>query len=206
MSTISTSLNLTVLALLITAAASATSYTNHTVGGTAGWFFNSTTNTSATNYTAWASSETFNLGDYLIFNTNSNMTVIQTYNETTFSNCTADDDESDGDTFVYSGGGTQFSEELTIPVPLTLIGKNYYFSDGEDGVQCLHGMAFEISVNHGLGLPPSLNQPPPPPYAEPPGSESAQSPPGESGSPSPGNGGISIVARAVLLCTVIFWW
>ena len=59
---------------LITAAAAAsnapapapvTAYTNHTVGGAAGWFFNSTTNTSATNFTTWAATQKFNLGDYL---------------------------------------------------------------------------------------------------------------------------------------------
>ncbi|KAM7261278.1 hypothetical protein ACFE04_026753 [Oxalis oulophora] len=201
----STILNLTVLALFIAAANAATTYTNHTVGGTAGWFFNSTTNTSASNYTDWASSQTFNLGDYLIFNTNTNMSVIQTYNETTYTNCTTDEDESEGDTFVYSGGGQQFGQSLTIDVPLTITGTNYYFSEADDGEQCLHGMAFQILVNHGLGLPPSLNQPPPPPYAEPPDSDSAQSTPGGgSGSNSSSTRGnrMSVVARVVLLAVV----
>ena len=57
-----------VVALLITAAASQTpptAYSNHTVGGPAGWFFNSTENISATNYSSWAASQTFNLGDFL---------------------------------------------------------------------------------------------------------------------------------------------
>jgi hypothetical protein len=64
--------NLTaMIALLISAAAAAstappaTAYTNHTVGGAAGWLFDALTNTSATNYSAWAVSQTFNLGDYL---------------------------------------------------------------------------------------------------------------------------------------------
>jgi hypothetical protein len=63
----SMALYLTILALFttISAASAATSYKNYTVGGTAGWFFNSTTNTSATNYSSWASTQTFNLGDYL---------------------------------------------------------------------------------------------------------------------------------------------
>lgn len=102
--------------------------------------------------------------------------MIQTYNETAYRNCTADD--SDNGTFIYSGGGASFSEALTIRVPLTIVGPNYYFSDAaDDGIQCRSGMAFEIKVQRGLGLPPSLNQPPPPPYAEPPGPDTAQSPP-----------------------------
>ena len=53
-------------ALLVTAVSAAeTGYHNHTVGGGTGWSFNSTTNTSATNYSSWASTQTFDLGDYL---------------------------------------------------------------------------------------------------------------------------------------------
>ncbi|XAR63145.1 hypothetical protein NMG60_11022983 [Bertholletia excelsa] len=172
---------LTVIALLVTVVASAapaaTVYTNHTVGDNLGWFFNATTNTSSANYTSWAAKQTFNLGDYLIFNTNSNQTVIQTYNESTYSSCSADD-ASDSDTFQYDGGSNVFGQLETIAVPLTIEGANYYFSDaGDDGVQCQQGMAFEIVVNHGLGLPPSLNQPPPPPYKAPPSPPDAQSPP-----------------------------
>ncbi|KAJ1414846.1 Phytocyanin domain [Sesbania bispinosa] len=178
MATRSTSMTpyLTVFALLIAAASAATTgYHNHTVGGTAGWFFNTTTKTPAANYSSWAATQTFNLGDYLIFNTNSNQTVILTYNKTTYLNCTADD--SDNGTFIYSSGSGGFNEALTIPVPLTVVGPNYFFSDASDGVQCQRGLAFEINVQRGLGLPPSLNQPPPPPYIEPPGPDTAQSPP-----------------------------
>ncbi|KAH1044980.1 hypothetical protein AAZX31_09G244900 [Glycine max] len=163
-------------ALLVTAVSAAeTGYHNHTVGGGTGWSFNSTTNTSATNYSSWASTQTFDLGDYLIFNTNSNQTVVQTYNKTTYLNCTAD--YSDNGTFVYNGGSRGFGEALTVVVPLTIVGPNYFFSDAGDGVQCQRGLAFEIDVQRGLGLPPSLNQPPPPPYQEPPGPDAAQSPP-----------------------------
>lgn len=57
---------LTVVALFATVVSAATTvYHNHTVGGTAGWFFNATTNTPATNYSSWAANQTFNLGDYL---------------------------------------------------------------------------------------------------------------------------------------------
>ncbi|XP_057981415.1 early nodulin-like protein 18 [Malania oleifera] len=172
---------LTVIAFLIAAVASANpaaSYTNHTVGDAAGWFFNVTTNTSAANYSAWAAGVTFNLGDYLIFNTNTNQTVIQTYNLTTYQICSTDD-ASDNDTFHYDEGSSQFGAALTVAVRLTIEGANYYFSDADDGAQCQHGMAFAIKVNHGVGLPPSLNQPPPPPYMEPPPSnpDPTQSPP-----------------------------
>ncbi|XVF22674.1 hypothetical protein REPUB_Repub12eG0191400 [Reevesia pubescens] len=171
-----TKLNLTIIALLITTATVATAYTNHTVGGVTGWFFDSNTNTSATNYSSWAANQTFSLGDYLVFRTSTNQTVIQTYNETTYRGCTMDD-ASDTDTFQYDGGNTNFDQSLTIAVPLTIEGTNYYFSDADDGVQCQRGMAFEIIINHGNGLPPNLNQPPPPPYIEPPSGESTQSPP-----------------------------
>jgi len=57
------------------------------------------------------------------------------------------------------------------------VGPNYFFSDTNEGVQCQHGLAFQIDVQRGIGLPPNLNQPPPPPYAEPPGADSVDSPP-----------------------------
>ncbi|KAH0980408.1 hypothetical protein GBA52_007585 [Prunus armeniaca] len=185
--------NPTVIVILIaitaTAAAAAappaTQYTNHTVGGPTGWFFNATTNSSFANYSSWAASQTFNLGDYLIFNTSTNQTVIETYNETTYRGCTPDDDA-----FEYGGGSTAFGEAQTIAVPLTLEGPAYYFSGAGDGAQCQQGMAFAIQVNKGLGLPPILNQPPPPPYSEPP-SASTQSPPVTvTGDQTPGNGGM----------------
>lgn len=101
--------------------------------------------------------------------------MVQTYNKTTYLNCTADD--TDNGTFVYDSGSSSFGESLTIAVPLTIVGQNYFFSDSSDGVQCQHGLAFEIDVQNGAGLPPNLNQPPPPPYQEPPGPDAAQSPP-----------------------------
>ncbi|KAI8571915.1 hypothetical protein RHMOL_Rhmol01G0157500 [Rhododendron molle] len=169
---------LTLLALSIAAAGveSATRYTNHTVGGAAGWFFNDSSNTCSANYSSWAANQTFDLGDYLIFYTNTNMTVIQTYNLTTYQSCSTDD-ALDTDTFQYGGGDNQFGVAETMDVPLTIEGPNYFFSDADDGFQCRQGMAFEIVVNHGLGLPPSLNQPPPPPYMAPPLPSVVGSPP-----------------------------
>ncbi|KAM0007568.1 putative Phytocyanin domain, cupredoxin [Helianthus debilis subsp. tardiflorus] len=159
-----TAIHLTLLALFLTGA---TAYTNHTVGDKAGWLFDPNTNKSSANYASWSANQTFELGDYLIFNTNTNQTVILTYNETTYRSCSIDN-SSDSDTFSYSSGNQQFGQPLTIAVPLTIEGANYFFSDASDGVQCQNGMAFRINVTHGVGLPPSLNQPPPPPYVEPP--------------------------------------
>ncbi|KAL9674135.1 hypothetical protein QQ045_030405 [Rhodiola kirilowii] len=164
--------------LLLIFASIASAYTNHTVGDSAGWHFNSTTNTSAADYSAWGAKQIFSLGDYLIFNTTTNQTVIQTYNATNYQLCSADDDESDDDTFEYEGGNNNFNEVLTIEVPLTIEGANYYFSGAVDGIQCRQGMAFNITVGHGQGLPPYLNQPPPPPYVSPsPPSVSTEQPP-----------------------------
>ncbi|CAI9770293.1 unnamed protein product [Fraxinus pennsylvanica] len=179
MAAIALYLAMAAMALLINGAASdgTTRYTNHTVGDSAGWVFNSNTNKTSADFTAWAAKQTFNLGDFLIFNTITNETVIQTYNKTTYDSCITDD-ALDSDTFQYDGGSNEFGQTLTIPVPLTIEGAQYYFSDADDGEQCQHGMAFEIKVGHGLGLPLSLSQPPPPPYAPPPvPSDEGQSPP-----------------------------
>ncbi|KAL7125853.1 hypothetical protein ABFS83_14G144000 [Erythranthe nasuta] len=157
------------LLMLITAAAAASdTYTNHTVGGDAGWFFDSTTNKTSADYNAWSAKQTFNLGDYLIFNTNTNQSVIQTYNKTTFASCSIDD-SLDTDTFVYDSGSDGLGNPTVVSVPLTIASTQYYFSAAGDGIHCRHGMAFTIKVATGLGLPPNLNQPPPPPYAPPPG-------------------------------------
>lgn len=186
--------NPTALALFLFLAAAASSapsaaaaYANYTVGGNSGWLFNETTNATSTNYTAWAASQTFNLGDYLLFNTNSNQTVIQTYNLTTYQACSVDDADDD-DFFQYGGGSDQFGQALSVAVPLTHESTNYFFSNADDGVQCQSGMRFQIDVQHGSGLPPSLNQPPPPPYATPPGPGAAESPPGTAVN-APGNSG-----------------
>lgn len=101
------------------------------------------------------------------------------------------DDALDTDTFQYSGGSNEFGQALTISVPLTVEGSQYYFSDADDGEQCQHGMAFEIKVGHGLGLPLSLSQPPPPPYAPPPvPADEGQSPPITLVTSQPNNGGM----------------
>nr|XP_043626238.1 cucumber peeling cupredoxin-like [Erigeron canadensis] len=176
----------TLLAFLITTTAA---YTNYTVGGPAGWFFDPTANTSSANYQSWSANKTFNLGDYLIFNTNTNQTVILTYNETTFKSCSIDN-SSDSDTFYFGQDNTVF-KPYTVAVPLTIVGPNYFFSDAFDGIQCEQGMAFGVNVSQGVGLPPNLNQPPPPPYVEAPsnGVGSLRPPVTDS---QPSDGGLSV--------------
>lgn len=140
-------------------------YRNHTVGGTNGWFFNAKTNASSGNYSAWANGETFYLGDYLIFKTNDNSTVVQTANATTYALCDASDDLSPT-TSIFGGGGGGgggLEESNTIAVPLIFEGANYFFSDADGGAQCQQGMRFEMKVEHGQGLPQSMAHPPPPP-------------------------------------------
>jgi hypothetical protein len=142
---------------------------------------------------------------FSVFKTSSNQTVIQTYNLTTFKNCSIDD-TSYTDTFVYNGGNTVFNQAFTIIVPLTIQGPNYFFSDASDGIQCQHGLAFDINVSRGLGLPPSLNQPPPPPYREPPGPDSAYPPitipaKGEGAGNSGFKNGVSV---QVIACVSLF--
>jgi hypothetical protein len=46
-------------------ASPAPAYKNHTVGGADGWFFNATSNSTSGNYSSWAATETFYLGDFL---------------------------------------------------------------------------------------------------------------------------------------------
>lgn len=106
--------------------------------------------------------------------------MIQTYNKTTYDSCIIDD-ALDSDTFQFGGGRNEFGSAMTVDVPLVIEGTQYYFSDANDGEQCQQGMAFKIKVGHGLGLPPSLNQPPPPAYVPPPGPadvDEGQLPPG----------------------------
>ncbi|KAM0935918.1 putative Phytocyanin domain, cupredoxin [Dioscorea sansibarensis] len=161
---------------------SAPPYVNHTVGGAAGWFFNVFSNISAVNFSDWATSQSFFLGDYLIFKTDTALPVIQTYNATTYARCNADDDNGN-ETYVYDGSASD-ALPAVIPVPLTIEGDNYYFSGaGDDVFQCSHGMRFHIVVQHGRGLPPSLSHPPPPPYTEPPSPPATPTPPGAETTP-----------------------
>nr|CAB3462029.1 unnamed protein product [Digitaria exilis] len=143
----------------------APAYRNITVGGADGWFFDANTNSTSGNYSVWANGETFYLGDFLIFNTNDNSSVVQTTNVTTYNLCDPSDDLAPT-TSIYGGGGGGgggVEENSTVAIPLVVEGTNYFFSDADGGAQCQRGMRFQIKVEHGQGLPPSLKGAPPAP-------------------------------------------
>ncbi|GKB59715.1 cucumber peeling cupredoxin-like protein [Tanacetum coccineum] len=188
-------IHLTLITLLTTTVMVA-AYTNHTVGDKAGWLFDPNTNKSSADYAKWAANKTFDLGDYLIFNSNTNQTVVITYNETTFKSCSVDN-SSDTDTSIYNKGSNEFNQPLTVEIPLTIEGLNYFFSSASDGIQCQNGMAFGINVTHGVGLPPYLSQPPPPPYVEAPESNDGDLTP-----PGAGLGGAGANVRWTVGCAV----
>ncbi|KAG0498895.1 hypothetical protein HPP92_003586 [Vanilla planifolia] len=130
-------------------------YRNYTVGDSLGWYDDLME--PRVDYQKWAVGKYFGLGDFLIFNTDKNHSVVQTYNETTYKRCDYDDAEED-DTTEWSAGEPTFdSAAVTVPVPLLKVGSNFFFSGNYDGEQCRHGQHFVINVTHGQGLPPSLD-------------------------------------------------
>ena len=134
-------------------------YKNYTVGDSAGWYDN--VKKPNVDYTKWAAGKNFSLGDFLIFNTDTNHTVVQTYNATTYKNCDYEDADTD-DTIEWSAAAPSTeANPVTVAVPLVREGINYFFSGDYDGEQCAKGgQKFEISVAHGQGLPPALKVPP----------------------------------------------
>jgi len=111
------------------------------------------------NYQSWAAGKNFSLGDFLIFNTDKNHSVVQTYNITTYRKCDYNDADSD-DTVEWATGESEFNRDpVTLEVPLLKEGMTYFFSGDYDGDQCKHGQHFKINVTHGQGLPESLKSP-----------------------------------------------
>ncbi|CAI9271055.1 unnamed protein product [Lactuca saligna] len=135
-------------------------YKNYTVGDDLGWFDKLEKPT--VNYQKWASSKTFSLGDFLVFNTDNNHTVVQTYNSTIYNLCD-DSNALDNDTFQYASPDPSASivHPVSVAVPLLKVGPTYFFSSDYDGEQCENGQRFSINVTYGQGLPPSLRTPPP---------------------------------------------
>ncbi|PIA59972.1 hypothetical protein AQUCO_00400687v1 [Aquilegia coerulea] len=133
-------------------------YKNYTVGDSLGWYDNSEKST--IDYQKWASGKDFSLGDFLMFNTDSNHSVVQTYNITTYTNCDSDDADTD-DTILWSEAEPSAiaTRPVTVSVPLLKEGVTYFFSGDYDGDQCKHGQHFKINVAHGQGLPKSLKDP-----------------------------------------------
>lgn len=132
-------------------------YKNYTVGDSLGWFDN--LKEPKVDYQKWASGKHFSLGDFLIFKTDNNHTVVQTYNVTTYKSCDYNDAD-EHDTVDWSTGQPAFDNSPTVvSVPLLKEGPNYFFSGNYDGEQCEHGQHFMINVTHGKGLPQSLLPP-----------------------------------------------
>ncbi|XP_058107419.1 early nodulin-like protein 18 [Magnolia sinica] len=145
------------LVILCCFSGGAAAYQNYTVGDSLGWFDN--LKEPKINYKKWVSGKNFSLGDFLIFNTDKNHSVIQTYNVTTYRRCDYDNSEED-DTIDWSAGEPTFSAQpVTVEVPLLKEGMVYFFSSNYDGEQCKHGQHFKINVTHGQGLPNSLKSP-----------------------------------------------
>ena len=95
-----------------------------------------------------------------VFNTNTNHSVVQTYNETTYKLCDYYD-AADKDTIQWSTAdpSNTATRPITVAVPLLKEGKTYFFSGDYDGDQCIAGQRFMISVARGQGLPKSLQNP-----------------------------------------------
>ncbi|KAM1149583.1 hypothetical protein ACFX15_029647 [Malus domestica] len=128
-------------------------YKNYTVGDSSGWY-------AAVNYQKWADAKTFSLGDFLIFNTDTNHSVVQTYNLTTYKLCDYND-ALENDTMQWSAAdpSNMAIHDVSVAVPLVREGMNYFFSGDYDGEQCKNGQHFKITVSHGQGLPKSLQNP-----------------------------------------------
>ncbi|OIT26354.1 PREDICTED: blue copper protein [Nicotiana attenuata] len=137
---------------------SADAYKNYTVGDSLGWFDNLEKPT--VNYGKWVAGKNFSLGDFLIFNTDNNHSVIQTYNFTTYTSCDYDN-ALNNDTIQWSSTDPSSTAvyPVSIAVPLLKVGTTYFFSGDYDGEQCENGQNFKINVTHGQGLPRSLRDP-----------------------------------------------
>ncbi|GLJ54888.1 hypothetical protein SUGI_1178610 [Cryptomeria japonica] len=140
----------------------AEAYQNLTVGGAASWSYDDQTNSTAADYNKWAKNQTFSLGDYLIFNTNYNHTVVQTYNASIYDNCDYDNSKNDDTLMHLTVDPSKPNTNVTVSVPLTIAGMNYFFSSAEDGIDCVAGLRFEATVSVGHRFPPNLRYPPPP--------------------------------------------
>lgn len=144
---------------LLSFSGSVEAYKNYTVGDSLGWF--DKLEKPNVNYQKWVAAKNFSLGDFLIFNTDNNHSVIQTYNVTTYKLCDYEDAQ-DNDTIQWSSADPSATtpHPVTVSVPLLKEGMVYFFSSDYDGEQCKNGQHFKINVTHGQGLPESLKNPP----------------------------------------------
>uniref|UniRef100_A0ACD5VYI9 Uncharacterized protein n=1 Tax=Avena sativa TaxID=4498 RepID=A0ACD5VYI9_AVESA len=147
------------MAVAVLSSAAVDAYKNYTVGDDKGWY-----DDLAVDYQAWADGYNFSLGDFLIFNTDKNHSVVQTRNESLYKNCDYDDAGPE-DTIDWSAAPEFSKDAVLAAVPLLKEGNTYFFSGNYDGEQCENGQRFAIAVAHGQGLPPDLM----PPTADAPG-------------------------------------
>ncbi|XP_059665436.1 early nodulin-like protein 18 [Cornus florida] len=147
------------LLLLLCFGGSVEAYKNYTVGDSLGWYDNQMKPT--VNYQKWATGKNFSLGDFLIFNTDSNHSVVQSYNFTTYKRCDYDNAlENDTTEWSAADPSSTTPQPGTVAVPLLKVGMTYFFSGDYDGDQCRNGQHFKINVTYGQGLPASLKDPP----------------------------------------------
>ncbi|KAM3202626.1 blue copper protein [Capsicum annuum] len=144
--------------ILISFSGSVDAYKNYTVGDSLGWF--DKLEKPKINYDKWVADKKFSLGDFLIFNTDNNHSVIQTYNFTTYKSCDYDN-ALDNDTVQWSSADSSSTSTfpVSMAVPLRKVGTTYFFSSDYDGEQCQNGQHFKINVMYGQGLPRSLRDP-----------------------------------------------
>lgn len=101
------------------------------------------------------------LAGHAVFNTDTNHSVVQTYNVTTYKLCDYDN-AVENDTIQWSSADPSNTapHDVSVAVPLVKEGITYFFSGDYDGEQCKNGQHFKINVTHGQGLPKSLEQNP----------------------------------------------
>ncbi|KAL6181027.1 hypothetical protein ACLB2K_047685 [Fragaria x ananassa] len=129
-------------------------YKNLTVGDSLGWYDNQVK--PDVDYQKWAAANNFSLGDFLIFNTDTNHSVVQTYNVTIYKLCDYDNaEEKDAIQWSQSDPSNTATQDVSVAVPLLKEGVMYFFSGDYDGDQCKNGQHFMITVTHGQGLPKS---------------------------------------------------
>ncbi|CAL5394340.1 unnamed protein product [Camellia sinensis] len=142
MAVVRTLVSLAVTAMLLFSVAMAT---NYTVGGpNGGWDM-------STNIQSWASSQSFSVGDDLLFQYMTNHNVLEV------TKADHDSCQTSNPIQTYSGGNTV--------VPLTSPGKRYFIC-GSMG-HCSQGMKVEVDTLASQASPPSIATPPTPSIASP---------------------------------------
>uniref|UniRef100_A0A5B7BTA1 Putative plastocyanin-like domain protein n=1 Tax=Davidia involucrata TaxID=16924 RepID=A0A5B7BTA1_DAVIN len=146
---------LSCLLLLLSFAGTVEAYKNYTVGDSLGWYDN--LRKPNANYRKWVAGKNFSLGDFLIFNTDNNHSVVQTYNFNTYKHCDYNNAQ-ENDTIEWSAAepSSTTPHAVSVAIPLLKVGKTYFLSGDYDGEQCQHGQHFKINVTYGQGLPESL--------------------------------------------------